>query len=514
MKRSGKIERRVLASCPRAKAKSRADPQKKRLEPAQLSSAELHEAVWSLYEDELKPYGRILRKRLAERNANGGKEADLSALRKMCEADPQLLMESEDGGEWSARFTDVADSFVDVYGKDDPYDEAVWQAAQEYFESLPEEDGVLPGGRYACAQTLLSQDLHFLRGLTLGRICHFVQIAISTRKVLGYLNGGITSYSRSHSCVKDTAASHKASCAQTAIVSDLVIATWDDARRCLKEILTKCLKDGVEQMPLSNVKRICRSQHKIELSETSLGHSRLSDLLQDEELSSICTVKLLEQGYFVIPRFSLCDDESFDSLEDSLSCDSLTLDVDELDELDKPATPCWSDQIQQSPFDLSLDVEARPVPLPRVRNTFIDAPVAPITSSSRRARSAPREVVNTSPLLYTISGRSPATRAQTPVNISSPFDLVQTPDQWASLTPGASPHPYFLHSVPEAQTLEPEKFNWSDQEYSWNMFGCMLEDFTEPAQEAVPESPSPFLCREPLTGARAAPVALTLADHV
>merc|ERR1719183_100765 len=107
--------------------------------------------------------------------------------------------------------------------------------------------------------------------------------------------------------MKDIAASHKELCAQQVQVSELAIASWKDARRCLKKILTESLQAGVDQVPLSNIKRICRSQYQIELSETSLGHSKLSDFLQDSRLSDICTVRLEDQGYFVVPECTTTD---------------------------------------------------------------------------------------------------------------------------------------------------------------------------------------------------------------
>jgi len=556
VRRSGKIVERkmpVTSTQPATNQKSKGKAPKseaRRTQTATLpvTKADLHSAIETLYADELKPYGRILRKRLAERNVNSGKEVDLGLLRKYSESDVQLQVASEEGGEWSALFVNAPEPFVDVYSKEDMYSESMWKAAAEYFEALSTEEGVLPGGRYACAQTLSLRGLPFFKDFTLGRICHFVQIAISSRKVLGYLNGGVTSYSRSHSCMKDSAASHKSSCAQPAIVSELTIASWKDARRCLKQILTESLQAGVDQVPLSNIKRICRSQYQIELSETSLGHSKLSDFLQDECLSNICTVRLLDQGYFVIPQFELsdsvsdCEGGSSESSAFSFDEDRLQLELNDIDE-ENCDTPYWPDPMTRSSpqhFNISLDViesnEAQWLSMsPRakmVQNTFIHAPTTPIVTVNRRSHSVPRNVgrVCRSPLLRIPLGnpntRSPATSTLTPINVASPLDLLcQTPDQWSSMTPGASPYPFALLSVPESQALEPEKFNWADQEFSRTGFGCSLEDeFTFPELEideleAIPASPSPFASREApllacLSHARAAPVSLCLSDHI
>ncbi|CAE7223439.1 rsmB [Symbiodinium natans] len=58
---------------------------------------------------------------------------------------------------------------------------------------------------------------------------------------------------------------------------------------------------GTATIPLSNVKRLFRSRFHIELSETALGHSKLSELLQDPRLQDICSVRLQGHGYVVSP---------------------------------------------------------------------------------------------------------------------------------------------------------------------------------------------------------------------
>merc|ERR1711998_244769 len=153
-----------------------------------------------------------------------------------------------------------------------------------------------------------------------------------------------------------------------------------------------------------------------------------------------------------------------------------------------------------------------------------------IVRVNRRSHSVPRNVggVCRSPLLRPLIGnqntRSPATSILTPINVASPLDLLpQTPDQWSSTTPGASPYPCALLSVPESQALEPEKFNWADQDPSRTGFGfgCSLDDFPGleiDVQEPMPASPSPFFSQEaPLLAGlhqARAPVALCLSDHI
>jgi len=81
----------------------------------------------------------------------------------------------------------------------------------------------------------------------------------------------------------------------------VVFATWESLRYHMVETLGLDVTPVGEPMPLSNIKRHFRVKFGIEVSETALGHSKLSELLQDERLSDICTVRLLDTGYFVVP---------------------------------------------------------------------------------------------------------------------------------------------------------------------------------------------------------------------
>lgn len=82
----------------------------------------------------------------------------------------------------------------------------------------------------------------------------------------------------------------------------LEMATWQTARQYLRDILNESARtsdDKLGVVPLSNVKRLFRSKFHTELSETKLGHSKLSDLLQDARFKDICSVQLQSHGYIV-----------------------------------------------------------------------------------------------------------------------------------------------------------------------------------------------------------------------
>mmetsp|Transcript_24070 Transcript_24070/g.75699 ORF Transcript_24070/g.75699 Transcript_24070/m.75699 type:complete len:567 (-) Transcript_24070:807-2507(-) len=304
-------------------------------------------AVETLYQDELKPYGRILRKRIAERAQAAGLgivDIDIRQLRTVCESSPRLSVQLEEGGDWSTLFQHRAAAFVDVYSPQDLYTAELWHAAAVYFENLDDANMVLPGGRYSCAQVLIARGLPFLAGRSLGQVCHIVQLAISQKKLLGYLNGAVVPYNRSQSMVKERCAERQRPCTSAARGTS-TLANWDMVRACLQEIFKGA---GSGAIPLSNVKRLFRSRFHIELSETALGHAKLSELLQDPRLHDVCKVRLQGHGYMVIPRAQPARCNQI-SLADNLSVHRATMKTEV-----PPAFPSRS-HIRWTPEPLCLD---------------------------------------------------------------------------------------------------------------------------------------------------------------
>ncbi|CAK0887608.1 unnamed protein product, partial [Prorocentrum cordatum] len=267
-----------------------------------LAMEEVLAAIQSLYMDELRPFGRILRKRLAEQSLAArctAPDIDMDCLRATCVACPWLRVEDLEGGDWAALFTCYPEAFVDIYSPEDVYPAELWQAAAAYFEGLDDQHMVLPGGRYSCAQELMARGLDFLEGYSLGRVSHVVQLAISQKKLLGYLNGAVVPYGRSGSKAKDECAVRQQPFAGAphAPSEQPLLAEWEQLRECMRSLMLHVPVDG--SMPLSNVKRLFRSRFQTELSETALGHSKLSELLNDPRLQDTCFVKLQGHGYVV-----------------------------------------------------------------------------------------------------------------------------------------------------------------------------------------------------------------------
>jgi hypothetical protein len=266
--------------------------------------SQVQAAVESLYEDELKPYARIVRKRLEERASlplgaasGSGVDVDMRALRTACEQCSALVVGAEEGGDWFVLLAGRTANFVDVYSPQDTYPPQMWLDAAHYFTTLGEADMVLPGGRYSCAMVLRERHLPFLEGRSLGQVCHIVQLGISQKKLLGYLHGAVVPYDRSQTMLKDKCAQRQRPCAGS---DRSELAAWDEVRTCLQEIIAG-FTPGKGSIPLSSIKRLFRSRFGKTLSETALGYPKLSELFQDDRLSDLCTVRLQGHGYVLVP---------------------------------------------------------------------------------------------------------------------------------------------------------------------------------------------------------------------
>mmetsp|Transcript_140311 Transcript_140311/g.244333 ORF Transcript_140311/g.244333 Transcript_140311/m.244333 type:complete len:563 (-) Transcript_140311:469-2157(-) len=282
---------------------------KAKVQMVEISPALLLAAVESLYADELKPVGRILRKRITEmwptfrsKRAEGTiPDVGAEQLRTLCRANPLLTVEPEEGGDFSALLVGRQQSFVDIYNTQDSYSSEMWFGLRAYCESPRGQEMSLPGGRYACAQAISALGLPCLAGNSLGRMCHIVQLAITQKKILGYMNGAVVAYSKSQSKVKEQLALEGNALTATGQSEEtLRVASMREAQDGILQIL----QDASGRIPLSKVKRFFRTKFELELSETSLGQAKLSELLNGDHFKGICVVELQETGYVVVERTS------------------------------------------------------------------------------------------------------------------------------------------------------------------------------------------------------------------
>lgn len=183
-----------------------------------------------------------------------------------------------------------------------------------YLGTLELPAAALPAGRYHCARELRDRRLPFFAGLSLGQLCHVVQLSQSPhRALLGHGNvyrtakkgwfyeeamlqgrrgGDFRLVPYQHSLTRrdrDLAAQrapkeegHRHGMMPT-------IQTWDVLRRCLDELLppTTSAADLGGSLPLSTLKEKIRKAYGLVLSETELGYTRLSQIFLDERVRDL-----------------------------------------------------------------------------------------------------------------------------------------------------------------------------------------------------------------------------------
>merc|ERR1719162_242407 len=132
-------------------------------------------------------------------------------------------------------------------------------------------------------------------------------------------------YAASQCCAKEQRATKGEVCATS---SEFPLADWDTVRACLR----KLLQDAPSNLfSVSNVKRLFRSEFQIELSETRLGHSKMTTLLLDDRLRDVCHVQLHGHGHAVVQVASSSESSSAawaDLSEDPLVSTDIFIDAD------------------------------------------------------------------------------------------------------------------------------------------------------------------------------------------
>lgn len=264
---------------------------------------EILRAVETLYNDKIKPYGRLLMIRLTEHADQGGRanpEVKEQRIRSICETSLQLSVQNEKGGEWSVLMRSRPDCFVDFHSPEDIYPAELWEAAVKHFANPDEADRDLPRARYLCARALEARELPFLVGRPLGELMHIVQLAISVKKILGYQKDAIVPYNRSKNKLKEQSAASQQHHAAEGTAEQGLLATWPQTRVTLQKVMRR----QHTAIPLSRVKQLFEAESGLKLSETALGHAKLSDLLNDERLADVLTVELQSRVYMVCPVFT------------------------------------------------------------------------------------------------------------------------------------------------------------------------------------------------------------------
>jgi len=141
----------------------------------------------SLYEDRIKPMANYVKGRLKERSTP---EPIVKSFVELYSQHPDLFLVQQPA---PGAQTDEATIFfvkepswfkgwIDIDAPDDPYDEAIWSELAKFLDG----EHTFAGGRYGMARELMQRNLSFLSPLSLGEVCHMVQLAIQHRRLIVY----------------------------------------------------------------------------------------------------------------------------------------------------------------------------------------------------------------------------------------------------------------------------------------------------------------------------------------
>lgn len=241
-------------------------------------------ALRSLYEDQIMPQHMLVLRRVQEMYEQRWSSQQLTHV---CSMIPEIQMVGEGRPQrYNILLHDPPEGFqefVDQSSQDDPFSTETWEEVDKFLSN--EAQAALaggadwPGSRYEFAKWIRSR-IPCLHGYSLGQICHMVQLCISKKELLGYHQGNLVPYQLSDDLKKK---SNAMLLRPTQIQpGEEYVQTWEQAG----EMLSRLLAQNAGTVQLSSLKALFRKVFCMELSESALGHAKLSEFLQDARLRS------------------------------------------------------------------------------------------------------------------------------------------------------------------------------------------------------------------------------------
>mmetsp|Transcript_16876 Transcript_16876/g.39241 ORF Transcript_16876/g.39241 Transcript_16876/m.39241 type:complete len:663 (-) Transcript_16876:65-2053(-) len=162
-----------------------ADPGSAEGVPPERLRPMLQSVLESLYEDRIKPMTNYVKGRLKERSCPEAvvksfvdlyaEQRDLFIVQRPSHSDEEAIIFLVTEPSWFK-------GWLDIDSPEDPYDQALWAE----FANFLNGEHTFAGGRYGMARELMQRNLPFLKGLSLGEVCHIVQLAIQHRRLIVY----------------------------------------------------------------------------------------------------------------------------------------------------------------------------------------------------------------------------------------------------------------------------------------------------------------------------------------
>jgi len=141
----------------------------------------------SLYEDRIKPMANYVKGRLKERSTP---EPIVKSFVELYAQHPDLFLvqqpapgsQTDEATIFFVKEPEWFKGWIDIDAPDDPYEETTWQELAKFLDG----EHTFAGGRYGMARELMQRNLPFLSALSLGEVCHMVQLAIQHRRLIVY----------------------------------------------------------------------------------------------------------------------------------------------------------------------------------------------------------------------------------------------------------------------------------------------------------------------------------------
>ncbi|CAD7952531.1 unnamed protein product [Amoebophrya sp. A120] len=291
------------------------------LRPYTVSKAEMQqmkEALTSLYMDRILPDEKTLKARLKVHCAEGSPlltDDFINAYRLLPE---YVVVKNENGNIVISLAKELVPAdflgFVDPTSNADPYGKDVWDGFETYLGSMIETfqsqsrqqnpTGVtFHRGRYGMAVDLYKRELEFFKDLTLGEVCHVVELAIQ-RDLLHYENNLLLP---AQACGKYHNAIYGVPTASAANQRHTGSSSYIQSMEELKYLLADLLTRYPEGFNLSTLKTKIKAYYNKRLSETVFHETKLLTLVTQSPIDTIVKIVKLQGncGYLCQPAFDV-----------------------------------------------------------------------------------------------------------------------------------------------------------------------------------------------------------------
>eukprot|EP00747_Dinoflagellata_sp_TGD_P020662 gnl/TRDRNA2_/TRDRNA2_127967_c0_seq1.p1 gnl/TRDRNA2_/TRDRNA2_127967_c0~~gnl/TRDRNA2_/TRDRNA2_127967_c0_seq1.p1 ORF type:complete len:670 (+),score=120.77 gnl/TRDRNA2_/TRDRNA2_127967_c0_seq1:62-2071(+) len=260
----------------------------------------LLKAVQSLYHDRLEPLVMIVGRRVEE---NVGVRWMQDRLKVVAQATPGIMLKSN--GPRRAEVLhlqtplkpgEVVDKhFVEHDSLEDVYPEDLWESITNFVMGDDWQGQEPKGCSYDLAKSL-RQSLPALQRYKFGEVYHMVHLAVKKHKIFGYRDGRLVPYKQSLDYEKKVNA--RTLQPTGAEYTDDYVASWQEATQMISELVGDL--DAKNGITLSALRSRFHQRFARHLSETSLGYTKLSDLLRDPRMRAVCILEKCGNEHYLL----------------------------------------------------------------------------------------------------------------------------------------------------------------------------------------------------------------------